>query len=716
MSEGGFDLDGLLVFREEMMKKRIPVLSVLLLVLLSFGSVHCGGPTICKRGIRKCQGTSKVVICNATQSAFVPFGVCEAARFCEKGRCTGLYVCQPNEVRCSGNRLLVCAPDRKQFIEKETCIKNTRCSTTARACERVKICSPGSLRCQGEQPQRCSKDGGEYEKLPSCGKSKTCLAGKCVSRSSCTPNEKKCDGSDILRCKSDGSEYILEPCPSGMKCESGTCTKIGICKPGESKCDGTFVSVCKADGSGFERRACSGGYVCYQGRCATCVPHKKRCVQNRLMVCNATGSSLIPLQDCSGKCEKERCVVDPKKGWVTPVKGVGGYTAMDIAVDQDGNAIVTGTFKGSIVLGTFKTTNILGQDFFVAKFDKQGTFIWRKHFSRTLEKDKEHAHVSVKIIGKGHFILGGMFSKTLQVESTSMTSNGQDDMFVARFSEHGSLVWAQNFGGKGADVVRAIEVHPQSIVYLAGGFSEIVSFGSTSATSKGKKDYFIASLDSSGKWSSVITGGSTEEDEVTGLHITRQGELYVVGTFAKTVAFGNFSLTAFGSLGAFVGKFNTRGQFLFARTHSGNGQLFPAAMTSDPSGNVFMAGKCQGGVTLGTLQLSCGSEKGFVARFDKSGRFLWGKAYTDPHITSIVSDNKDSIYIPQGPVARISFLGVYRDIQKCSCKTRAMRFAGGALYTMGSFTQTSSFEAFQQKHSLTAQGSEDIFVWNIWIP
>ncbi|MBF9220108.1 hypothetical protein [Hymenobacter ruricola] len=78
----------------------------------------------------------------------------------------------------------------------------------------------------------------------------------------------------------------------------------------------------------------------------------------------------------------------------------------------------------------------------------------------------------------GNVYLAGKFRNTVVLGSTMLTSLGDNDVFVAKFSPvSNQFVWAQQAGGTGYDAATALAVNKTS-VYVTGSFSgSTASFG-----------------------------------------------------------------------------------------------------------------------------------------------------------------------------------------------------------------------------------------------
>jgi hypothetical protein len=92
----------------------------------------------------------------------------------------------------------------------------------------------------------------------------------------------------------------------------------------------------------------------------------------------------------------------------------------------------------------------------------------------------------------------GSFDGTVDFDpgpgTSNQTSAGADDIFVAKYSATGSLLWARRMGGSGADAGAGIAVDGADDAYATGAFSGTATFGTTTLTSAGGLDIFVAKL------------------------------------------------------------------------------------------------------------------------------------------------------------------------------------------------------------------------------
>jgi len=109
------------------------------------------------------------------------------------------------------------------------------------------------------------------------------------------------------------------------------------------------------------------------------------------------------------------------------------------------------------------------------------------------------------------------------------------DIFVAKFEPNGNWIWAAQAGGLSNDEGKAICVDEANNFYVTGSFKEIATFGSSSVTSEDNSDVFVAKIDLNGNWSWVSHAGGNNQDEGEGIVIDQFSNCFVTGNLMKEV-------------------------------------------------------------------------------------------------------------------------------------------------------------------------------------
>ncbi|NBV21840.1 MAG: hypothetical protein EBS05_07955 [Proteobacteria bacterium] len=244
---------------------------------------------------------------------------------------------------------------------------------------------------------------------------------------------------------------------------------------------------------------------------------------------------------------------------------------------------------------------------------------------------------AVAVDQAGNVFIGGYYSGTASFGTNTLTSNGAQDGFLAKYDSTGQLLWVRSLGGPGYDVVNALAVDTNGNCYVIGNYEGTAALGSltltnTSATSF--SDVFIAKFDGNGTgvWARTL-GVVAANDLGTALSLDGAGNVYIAGQ-STLASFNRVALTNYGRI--FLAKYDNAGNPLWARK-AGAGTGGPAdqatAVAADAAGNVYLAGVFSSATAnfSGSLALTnVGGADGFLARYDSNGVVQWAQSIAGP--------------------------------------------------------------------------------------
>lgn len=162
-----------------------------------------------------------------------------------------------------------------------------------------------------------------------------------------------------------------------------------------------------------------------------------------------------------------------------------------LAVDAQGNPILTGYFAGSLDFGGGGLASAGANDIFVAKISNVGTHLWSKHFGDGVGQDGQ----SVAVDDAGDVFLFGNFSGTVDLGGGALTSAGQRDLFLARLTSQGAHVWSKAYGGAGDETAGDLAALPLDAgLVLTGGAQGTIDLGRGPLVTAGGNDVLLARL------------------------------------------------------------------------------------------------------------------------------------------------------------------------------------------------------------------------------
>ncbi|GAB4342173.1 MAG: hypothetical protein OHK0038_22020 [Flammeovirgaceae bacterium] len=236
--------------------------------------------------------------------------------------------------------------------------------------------------------------------------------------------------------------------------------------------------------------------------------------------------------------------------WAKLFSSTGEVSGRGISADASGNALITGTFQGTLTLGTTSlTATSANGDVFIAKLDANGNTLWAKKFGQTGDNYAR----GIDSDSEGNIYVSGVYDTQISFGSISLTSNGQKDIFLVKFDANGNAIWAKSIGSTGNDEGCEIEVNTNGNVFFTGSYTGTLTLNNETFAAKGLRDVFVAKTDKNGNFIWQKTMGSPQDDVNYAIGLNRTNENVVtVGTFASTFSQAAQSVTSLGSYDSYI--------------------------------------------------------------------------------------------------------------------------------------------------------------------
>lgn len=230
----------------------------------------------------------------------------------------------------------------------------------------------------------------------------------------------------------------------------------------------------------------------------------------------------------------------------------------------------------------------------------------------------------VAVDAAGNAYVTGYFQASITLGSYTLTSGGVSSGFVAQFSPQGVCNWAYPVAVAGGGCASVAVEAGGDVVVSGNYFGRPVQFGSTTLQPIGSSETcFVARLSPAGIWRWAVSSGH-RNGRVT---LDATGNVYVAGCFGNSFIFGNTTLTCRGLQDGFVGKLDPSGNWRWVQIAGGPGYDYASGIGVDYAGNVWVAGGFgQPEATFGAFSVpnrGAGSFDAFVAKLDPNGTYLW---------------------------------------------------------------------------------------------
>lgn len=263
--------------------------------------------------------------------------------------------------------------------------------------------------------------------------------------------------------------------------------------------------------------------------------------------------------------------------WAFKLGSTSDDTGGDIAIDNNGDVVVSGQFQLTTDFdASANTANLVSTgsyDAFIAKYSAStGAYVNAWRWGGT-GSDRAYA---LAIDAANNVVATGIFGGTTDFDPTaatvSATTVGGNDNYVVEFSAAGAYMWHVQIGSTGADESLELATDASRNVYVVGYIAAAADFdpsaGNTvTLTPSGTRDGYVAKYDMNGAYQWAIGLGSSGADEARSVAVTGT-TIWVTGTFANTLDFdpsaNTASLASNGATDMFIARYGLNGAYIQA--------------------------------------------------------------------------------------------------------------------------------------------------------
>ncbi|MBX7052540.1 MAG: T9SS type A sorting domain-containing protein [Flavobacteriales bacterium] len=247
---------------------------------------------------------------------------------------------------------------------------------------------------------------------------------------------------------------------------------------------------------------------------------------------------------------------------------------------------------------------------------------------------------SMSVAPNGDVLIVGGFFNTIDFDLSAgtnvQTSNGGQDMYIARYDHDGNLVWVKHIGSTNEDFARFVKADTNGDIYVTGHFYGTVDFNPDGAgdvrVSNGGADMFVMKLDQDGNFIWVSTFGGSSTDMGFAVAADPSGNVYCAGAFMSSVDFdnsANVDMRYATDRDIFLVKLDVNGNSQWAYTAGGSDWDYAGAVILKGQ-DVFVSGAFRNQVRFdgndnSTIISSAGNVDSFLVKLQDDGSFQWVK-------------------------------------------------------------------------------------------
>jgi hypothetical protein len=292
--------------------------------------------------------------------------------------------------------------------------------------------------------------------------------------------------------------------------------------------------------------------------------------------------------------------------WASGYGGTQQEWPYSIVADAAGNTYLSGIFYSlGPAFGPYSVVQSGQGDAFVVRFNSSGVPQWAQQIGGSLPDNIWNSALN----SSGNVVVVGDFKSSALGFSPNLVNAGGYDMFIVTYDSNGGAIMSKSFGGANDENVYAVTTDFNGNIYIAGAFmSPTLVMDSFTLTNVTGRDMFVAKLTSSGTVVWVQRNDGNLYSEPKTLDSDAFGNVYLTGQYNfPSITFGSttFSSTSWttSGLNIYVVKYDSTGSVIWAKgiMDHANEQTFDAA--TDPLGNLLLTGVFGYSVTIGSHQL-----------------------------------------------------------------------------------------------------------------
>jgi hypothetical protein len=322
---------------------------------------------------------------------------------------------------------------------------------------------------------------------------------------------------------------------------------------------------------------------------------------------------------------------EPELVFSTFLGGASKDEGTGIAVDGAGHVWVAGrTSAGDFpALGT-PLSEGTGLDAFVARFDASGALLWASTFGGTA--DDEARALAIDQQGNA-YVTGitrpnlGTPLDFPYMGSLPLPAHPQyEETFVAKIDPSGALVYSVLLGGSSSDISQAIAVDATGAAWVAGytNSPDFPQVRSLSPALRGFGDAFLVKIDPTGSALELSTyfGGSGVE-QALGVAVDGSGRAHIVGlTYSEDFPTLVPAPPTGSTANAFLTTLAPSGALVRSIVFGGSNDDLALAVAADAAGHAFVFGLAASEDFPRRGAFQPGGPGSFLTRFDAAGHMV----------------------------------------------------------------------------------------------
>jgi hypothetical protein len=336
---------------------------------------------------------------------------------------------------------------------------------------------------------------------------------------------------------------------------------------------------------------------------------------------------------------------EPVFDWLASGGGARSDKIRAVTFGKAADVFLAGETTGDGQYGDVQRLGAGETDFVLMKLSPTGELRWL----RSLGGAKVDRGYGVATDAAGDVYVTGHHQSTDAKANDEVLPNAGDyDVFVAKYSAAGDLLWVRTAGGAGYDYGHGIVVDAKGAVVVTGAVAGPAHFGAVAVNAgASSRAIFCAKYDAGGNllWVRATEGKLSGSGH--GISTDAAGHLYIGGNGSGSGQWGSHVMDL-GARASVVLKLTSEGEPVWSAIHPGAGVH---EITADATGRVWAAGMFKGSATFGTQTFSTTGDKdndGFLCHYSPDGALQWTRVLSGPgtdYCLGVATDDTGRVFM-----------------------------------------------------------------------
>jgi hypothetical protein len=233
----------------------------------------------------------------------------------------------------------------------------------------------------------------------------------------------------------------------------------------------------------------------------------------------------------------------PQGQLVWQSKEVMNAAPRGLALDHLDNSYVAGIYSDSAVFENYPLHGEEMENFFLAKYNSAGQLVWVKQAGKGFCEPSDIVHD-----GKNSLYAGGLFVGPFTVGTTTLTGTSSYRMFISRFDEQGTSLWAREENVRSAEGLAADSLGCYTSGLMTTAANSIATY--TYNIVSGNPQPFISRYDMNGNlsWAEMLINPQNDRNDATDISPDHKGGFLLTGQIYDQMTFGGTTLNVSGQM------------------------------------------------------------------------------------------------------------------------------------------------------------------------